>query len=354
MLQKEIELRKIPQTLPEGLQKENWNEYRKEMIALFAREEYGVTPEAPKEVRAEVEKQYYDWGSKHEHRKVTLSFDAPLGEASFPFDLTIPYAKRPAPLFISINFYDYPGGLYCPMEEICDHGYAVAAFNYNNVTKDEDDGFSTGIAKMYPRRNDGTDWGKIGMWAFAASRIMDYVSTLPEIDASRVYVIGHSRLGKTAIWCAVQDERIAGAVSNDSGCSGAAVTRGKEGEHIHQITGMFPHWFCENYKNYANNEDQLPFDQHQLLSLIAPRLLCVGSGTLDTWADPNSEFLSACLASDAYRLLGEKGLVCEAEPQAGEDHFEGRLGHHLRYGTHHLNRDDWNAYIRFFDMHTGE
>ena len=167
--------------------------------------------------------------------------------------------------------------------------------NYNDVTRDTEDNFESGIAKMYPRRNDGTDWGKIGMWAFAASRMMDYIQTLPEIDRQRVYVAGHSRLGKTAIWCGVQDERFAGVVSNDSGCSGAAVTRGKKGEHVVHITKNFPFWFCKNYQKYIENEENMPFDQHQLLALVAPRPLCVGSATEDEWADPQSEQMAARL-----------------------------------------------------------
>jgi len=352
MIQKEIEFRKIPQTLPEGLRKENWNEYRKEMIALFSREEYGVTPEAPESIRAEESKGVCNWASKHEHRHVRLSFDTPMGEYAFEFDITFPGNQRPAPLFVALNFHPYPGGQYCPLEEVLDGGFAVASIYYKDITADADDGFSTGIAKMYPRRNDGTDWGKIGMWAFAASRVMDYAQSLPEIDKSRIYVTGHSRLGKTALWCAAQDERFAGVVSNNSGAGGAAVMRGKIGEQLSDSISMVGYWYADNYKNYVGRAEALPFDQHQLLSLIAPRLLCVGSASLDSWADPESEFLSAFLASDAYRLLGEEGLVSNGcMPNAGENLFEGKIGYHYRCGAHFFSRDDWNAYMDFFKKH---
>ena len=347
----EIKRRNLPKTIPDGLTKENWNAYRKEMIALFEREEYGVTPEKPESVRWTTEVQRDNVGGKAVHTLVKLSFDTPMGEFTFPFDTVIPKSCAPVPMFVYISFHPYGSGHYLPIEEIIDHGYAIAVVNYNDVTRDTGDNFESGIAKMYPRRSDGTDWGKIGMWAFAASRMMDYIQTLNGIDKKRIYVAGHSRLGKTAIWCGVQDERFAGVVSNDSGCSGAAVTRGKKGEHVVHITKNFPFWFCGNYQKYIENEDNMPFDQHQLLALCAPRLLCVGSATQDEWADPESELMGAYLASEAYELLGLKGLSGDIESAVapGEKRLDGCVGYQLRGGTHFLSRHDWQAYIEFFD-----
>ncbi len=349
----EIKRRNLPKTIPDSLTKENWDAYRKEMIALFEREEYGITPEKSENVRWNVKKQHDSVGGKAVHNLVELTFDTPTGEFTFPFDTVIPISDAPVPLFLYISFTPYGVGHYLPIEEIIDGGYALAIVNYNDVTKDTDDNFESGIAKMYPRRNDGSDWGKIGMWAFAASRMMDYIQTLCGIDKDRIYVAGHSRLGKTAVWCGVQDERFAGVVSNDSGCSGAAVTRGKKGEHVVHITKKFPFWFCTNYQKYVDNEENMPFDQHQLLALVAPRLLCVGSATEDEWADPESEWMGAYLAGEAYEMLGFSGLSggIEKAPEPGEKRFDGFVGYQLREGTHFLSRHDWKAYMEFFDKH---
>jgi len=151
----------------------------------------------------------------------------------------------------------------------------------------------------------------------------------------------------------VQDERFAGVVSNDSGCSGAAVTREKKGEHVVHITKNFPFWFSENYQKYIENEENMPFDQHQLLALIAPRLLCVGSATEDEWADPESELMSAYLAGEAYQLFELPGLSGDIEKkvQPGEKRFGGCVGYQLRQGTHFLSRHDWQGYIEFFNQH---
>lgn len=346
--------RKLPPTIPPELKKEDWEAYRNETINLFMREEYGVTPPAPACVRAE--KGPYEsnaWAGKADSYPVKLSFDTPRGEFSFTANIVLPYADHPLPMFLYISFLPYPNGRYGPIEEIVDGGYAMATFCYDDVTLDKNDNFESGLAAMYPRNDPATDWGKIGMWAFAASRVMDYVQTLPQVDKSRIYAIGHSRLGKTAIWTAVQDERFAAGCSNNSGCSGAAVTRGKQGERVKEITKSFPYWFCGNYQKYIDREHEMPFDQHQLLALMAPRKLYVASAEEDTWADPYSEFMAAKLASDAYDLLGMTGLVNPTGEMIGanEHLHEGNVGYHMRSGKHFMSRYDWQQYMMYFDKH---
>lgn len=354
MLYDDIIARKLPPTIPMDMTPEKWSEYRQKTIELFMREEYGITPPAPPEVRA-VKGEYEPnaWAGKADHYPVKLSFDTPRGEFSFTADIILPKSDHPLPMFLYLSFLPYPNGRYGPIEEIVDGGYAMATFYYNDVAADTDDGFTGGLAAMYPRENPDTDWGKIGMWAFALSRVMDYVQTLPEIDKSRIFSVGHSRLGKTSIWCAVQDERFAGAVSNDSGSSGAAISRDKQGERVGDITRVFPYWFCGNYKKYAGNEDQMPFDQHQLLALMAPRALYVASAAEDVWSDPNSEFMAATLASDSYEMLGMHGLINPTRDyiDVGEHRHEGNIGYHLRKGLHFLSRDDWQQFMTYFASH---
>lgn len=354
MFKDDIISRKLPASIPFGLKKEDWAEHRQRTLELFMREEYGITPPAPPEVRAE--KGPYEgnaWAGKADHYQVKLSFDTPKGEFSFPVDMIIPKADHPLPLFVYISFLPYPNGRYGPIEEIVDGGYAMATFCYNDVAFDGEDNFEGGLAAMYPREHPDTDWAKISMWAFAASRVMDYVQTLPEIDKSRIFSVGHSRLGKTSIWCAAQDERFAGGVSNGSGCSGVAVTRGKLGEHIDDIVARFPYWFCGNYKKYAGNEEALPFDQHQLTALLAPRNLYISSAIEDIWADPHSEFMSAHLATEAYALFGKTGLINPTGEyiKVGEQLHEGNVGYHVRSGVHFLSRYDWQRFMMYFDKH---
>lgn len=329
---------------------EKWRERRKELIHLLSEQVYGFTPAAPEKVDCEIlssdEKAF---ANKAVHQKLSLSFDTPNGKFSFPVDFITPKKVSPAPLFITIAFRPDVPDRYLPMEEIIDHGYAVATFHYNDVTTDN--GEYTGLKTMYPC-DEKTGWGKIGMWAFAASRVMDYALTRGDIDHSRIAVNGHSRLGKTALWCGAQDERFSMVISNDSGCSGAAITRDKVGETVEVITRVFPYWFCGNYRAWANKEHKMPFEQHMLLALTAPRHLYVCSAEEDSWADPESEFLSCAAASPAWDVCGETGLVTPDHlPEIGDALHEGKVGYHVRSGSHFLSRTDWLRYIEYRDRH---
>lgn len=328
---------------------------RKELLDILQREEYGYTPPPPEKVTAEIREVATQRCAGHAvEENILLSFDTGAGVFSFPITLTRPTKPGKQPFFLLLNFRPSPYDRYAPTEEIIDLGYGVAQLCYEDITKDNDD-FSDGIAAYYPREGRSA-WGKIGMWAFCGSRVIDYLLTRPEVDPSAIAVVGHSRLGKTALWCAAQDPRVALACSNDSGCSGAAYERVKipEGETIELICKKFPYWFCENYHRYAGAPEARPFDQHFLLAAIAPRYVAIGSANRDLWADPYGEQLSCIGASPAWRLYGLRGYIGKEEPASVGDEFcDGEIGYHLREGIHFLSRADWQAYARFFDRKRG-
>jgi pimeloyl-ACP methyl ester carboxylesterase len=239
-----------------------------------------------------------------------------------------------------------------PVEEGIARGYAMAAFLNADVDPDRHDGFQNGIHGILdegPRPADA--WGTIAAWAWGASRVLDYLQTVSQIDPVRVAVIGHSRGGKTALWAAAEDQRFALAVSNDSGCGGASLSRrrfqGKE--QVARIVSAFPHWFCSNFKAFADREDELPIDQHELVALIAPRAVAVGSASEDRWADPRGEFLSVVHAAPVYALLGHKSLGTAEMVGIGTALHGDRAHYHLRAGKHNLTLEDWQHYWDFGD-----
>ena len=186
--------------------------------------------------------------------------------------------------------------------------------------------------------------------ADVGTALMDYAMTLPELDHGRISVVGHSRLGKTALLTGALDPRFFCAFSNDSGCSGAALARQNTGETVRKIVDRFPYWFCERYGKYADREDTLPFDQHWLLAANASHRVYVASAAGDAWACPENEYLSCVAASDYFRAMGRAGFVHPNRlPEIGDCFHEGQIGYHLRGGTHYLSREDWLYYMRYLD-----
>lgn len=331
----------------------DWTKRREELIKLLSANLFGVTPEKPASVTGTVTATDAKCCSGHAvHETVQISFDTPKGPFSFPMELLTPKTGTPVPMFLLINFRKGIYDMYFPTEEIIDNGFALGVIYYEDVTTD-DGNFENGIAPMYERR--GPDaWGKIGMWAFAMSRAIDYLETRPEIDKERIAAIGHSRLGKTALWCAAQDERVKYVCSNDSGCCGAALerTRHEGGETLERITSVFPFWFCENAKKNVGHEKEMPYDQHFLLAACAPRFAMVGSASLDNWADQYSEQLCCIAATPAWQLFGKKGFTGPETPaKVGDDFGEGDVAYHLRDGVHFLGRADWLSYMDFVKKH---
>lgn len=341
-------------TLPKGLPSP-MGVTKSEMLQLLQQEEYGFLPAAPLSVSVEETNRNSRFcAGKAELISLKMTCVTQCGEFSFPLCYTRPTKQdAPLPCFIQINFRDLVPDAYLPSEEIVDNGFAVLSFCYQDVSSDDGD-FTNGLAGIFYPGGERTDTqcGKIGLWAWAAMRVMDYAQTLPELDKNCISVCGHSRLGKTALLTGALDERFFCAFSNDSGCSGASLSREKEGETVAKIWNRFPYWFCKNFEKYADNEDALPFDQHFLLCANLPHRVYVASAALDAWADPKNEYLSCVAASDCFKAAGTNGFVHpDRLPEIGDSFHEGFIGYHLRDGLHYFSREDWQNYMAYIRKH---
>lgn len=339
-----------PLTFADGKQVtgENWDARRKEIIALLS-QEYGTLPPEPVSLAFKTLNEEKNFcAGKARLIKTEIGCDLKEGgKFSFPVYSVIPHKEGKAPSFILINFRDAVPDRYLPSEELCDLGFTVHSFYYEDVTSD-DLNYNGGLAAFYCGKNENLERGKIALWAWAASRVLDFVLCLPQTDGQQIAVAGHSRLGKTALLAGGLDTRFTAVISNNSGCCGAALSRKKEGETLKDIYERFPYWFKKSYGEYSEKEDALPFDQHFLLALTAPRKLYVASASQDSWADPLSEFLCAAAVTPVYEALGKKGLVYGATlPGENELLHGGSVGYHRRGGTHYLSRFDWRAFASF-------
>jgi hypothetical protein len=242
-------------------------------------------------------------------------------------------------------------------DKIIDRGYGIATMFYQDIFPDRPGLEEHGIVSLFPGYNPEIktldQWQAIGAWAWGSSRIVDYLESQKRIDMNKIIVMGHSRHGKAALWAGAQDKRFKVVISNDSGCGGAALSKRVFGENIAKITQLFPHWFCPAFQQYANNESNLPFDQHELVALMAPRKVYIASAIEDTWADPKGEFLSGYYARSVYELYGLKGLATDVHPPVHQP-IMNDVGYHIREGKHDVTDYDWLCFMDFVDKHFGK
>ncbi len=239
-----------------------------------------------------------------------------------------------------------------PAEMLIDSGYAIAAFHISNASPDDKNDYRKGVLELYPDQLTADNGMKaIGAWAWAASRVMDYFKTNPDIDFSKVCIVGHSRGGKASLWAGAQDTRFAVVFSSCSGNTGAALSRRQSGETIKVINTNFPHWFNNNYKKYNENVNVLPVDQHMLISLLAPRPVYTTNATEDLWADPVGSYISLLEARSVYGLYGKSSGLTLNVPVPDSPIIRSIMGYHIRKGNHDLTAYDWINFIRFANYH---
>jgi len=364
----------------------DWEKKRRpELLDCFTQNMFGEIPGEIKIKSAEIIEQSDNaYNGKATRKQVELTFEKNGKKLNFTILIYLPKKNGKAPIFVGYNFYgnhtvtndvnviiseawvqDNPSfGIInnqlteqsrgvrtnrWAIEKMLDAGFGLATIYYGEVDPDRND-FTDGIHPLLYKNGQeapaANQWGSIAAWSWGLSRAMDYFETDSNIDASKVIVFGHSRLGKTSLWVGATDQRFAAVISNNSGCGGAALSKRKFGETIWRINSSFPHWFCNNFKNYNNREEMMHFDQHELLALIAPRPLYVASAGEDQWADPKGELLGAYYATPVYKLYGKKGITINELPPVNQP-IQNTVAYHIRTGKHDVTDYDWEQYIRW-------
>ena len=375
---------------------EMWQEQRApELRQLFQHYEYGKWPLVAKVTAKVTREDKAAIGGKATLREITLSLSQPEGAEIHLLLVTPNDAKRPAPVFLGLNFNGNHALLADPLIAVPPHwksmkgltveqsrgseidtwaldqsiarGYAVATFWNGDVVPDDKDAAEAVLAKLRPAGHDErgpSDTATIAAWAWCLHRAVDYLLTDPAIDARRIALVGHSRNGKTALLAAAFDARVALVVPSQAGCGGTAPCRvsadlsaiGSNGrstvETVKRINTSFPHWFCGNFKAFNEEPARLPFDQHELIALCAPRPVLLSCATEDLWANPAGQFDMLRAADPVYKLVAGDGLGATQMPEVSKP-LPSRLGYYIRPGKHSMTREDWAVWLDYADKWMG-
>lgn len=365
---------------------EIWYQKRRpELLRLFEEHQFGRCPGRPEDLRFNVfEEGTLTLGGLARRKQVTVSFTA---EASGPQMDVLVYqpveASHAVPVLLYLSFtannlaVDDPnvkvgriwnrqrqrvpatgrrrfGGL--NVRPFLEKGIAVATVYYGDIDPDFQGGLPHGVRQTYLKEGQSApaanEWGAIAAWAWGLSRVLDYFETDAKVDATRVALMGVSRLGKTVLWAGARDPRFALVIASCSGEGGAALSRRNYGETIAHLTAptRYPYQFCANYQRYGDRVNQFPVDAHLLIALMAPRPLLLQTGDRDKWSDPYGEFLAAVAAEPIYTLLGKRGLGTDQMPPADEAILN-ELGFLMHDGGHGTVPRDWEVFLTFLDKH---
>ena len=342
--------------------RKEWPARRKEILDLFQKEMLGELPPPAPIYTEELEEMPALLGTAT-LRQVRMHFRPDGSGPSIDWGILTPdNAAGPLPAILLLN---YKGNqAFLPeCQALLARGYALVTACYTDISPDPDpllhengivlqDGHAfSGIFELWgvrdPARDDNT--GSLMAWAWGLMRGLDLIEKEPALDASKVLLTGYSRLGKAALIAAAYDERFRAVVVNQSGGGGVPLAKRHFGECIATEVTSFRHWYCRAYDKYAWDTEAMPFDQHLLVSAIAPRAILV-EGFNKPWFDTHGEYLSLQAASPVWKFLGQPGMPNVPWPDNYDTSAIGRrVGYVRRDGDHGIAPIDWEWMLHFFE-----
>jgi hypothetical protein len=365
------------------------DERRPELISLFQHYMYGYSPVAPDVTFTTRIADNGKFSGKATLKLVTLHLGLP-DAPELSMMIVLPNNQGgPVPVFVGLNFAgnhttaDFPEipltsawinpgwagdsianedqrGIRAtrwPYEKIIDRGYAVATIYAGEISPDKQGGYMEGVHRPYFDEGQTTpgplDWGVVAAWAWGLRRAVDYIVQDDDLNNLGIIAIGHSRLGKAAMLAGALDERISITIPSQAGSGGTSPNRFNVGESVEQINTTFPHWFNDVFKEFGQQVERLPFDQHALIALAAPRPVLLTNATDDQWADPVGQFNMLVAATPVYELLGSEGIGTTEFPEENTL-VSSRLGYFIRPGAHNMTETEWETWMDFCDRHLGK
>ena len=351
------------------------NERREEILAFFEEYVYGTLPKNGFTTSFEIVEESEVFDGKAIRKQVKIIVATEKGTSEALMLLHVPNTDAPSPVIIGLNSngnhaaladeailpsysFDTEDGTWVEkrgekayrwnIEDSIARGYAVATIYSGDFAPDSAKTYNTRVVSLF----DEEEFKAVGAWAFGLLRAVDYMMQDESIDSNHIAVVGHSRLGKAAVWAGANDTRIGMVISNDSGNSGASLSRSNRGETVKSINAAFPHWFASKYADYGKNVNALPVDQNLLLASIAPRLLYVASAEDDMWADPQGAWNSLMYARNAFELYGLEVIAySDKQPEVNTSVWTESMGCHVRTGWHDMQSEDWEFYLEYMDTY---
>jgi hypothetical protein len=265
-------------------------------------------------------------------------------------------ASGPAPVLLNISFGFAPRPqAFDVLGECLSRGWGYAVVNYGEIQPDRANQWTSGVIGLTLKEGQtqpaSDEWGTISAWSWGLSRCIDYLETDNGVNSKQIAVTGASRLGKTVLWASAKDERIAAVFSAVSGEMGAALIRRDWGETLDDMAERFSWQFAGNLQKWVGRWNELPVDQHMLITLSAPRPVYVNGGLSDQWSDPKGEFLSMVGAGPVYQLLGKRDLGTSELPALDMPLTSGDLGFLYHSGGHAATTADWKVFLPFAERH---